>query len=180
MHSITCFTNVFLKEKKGRFQGIPNGFLPRIGGPLSLYCLFATAKWSPLSHLQPAGKMEHRDSGSHFYATWQRAESNELATTGHRWLVKPFVECKSTAENIFDPGAKLFYSLTIYILGCSVGKIPIFRPALKTNTRVNIQRCCWYRRAYKYFKDDIGKSLNHAKVNLLCGYEVKHHVHWLW
>lgn len=55
---------VFWRRKKGRFQGITNGFLPRIQGPFLLYCLFAAVKRSlPPSGLQPVVKMELWDSG---------------------------------------------------------------------------------------------------------------------
>lgn len=111
-------------KKKGRFQGIPNGFLPGIHCSLSLYCVFLrqpsvvlSVSFATWMEDQNIGILQNLPYGFSLLCHLTIARFIEIAFTAYGWLIKPIVSTAEicTTENLFDQDVKaipIVYGLT--------------------------------------------------------------------
>lgn len=182
------------EKKKGRFQGIPNGFLSGIHCSLSLYCAFLqqpsvvlSVSFATWMEDQNMGILQNLPYGFSLLCHLTIARFIEIVFTAYGWLIKHIVICRSTAEicmtkNLCDQDVMaipIVYGLTTWVSAWFMKWLSSWQPWEFLDA--NIHSCYQSQFAYEH----CGLvylyiySPYHASVNWLSGHKVKYHVHWL-
>lgn len=163
MHSIACSVNVFLRKKggvEGRFQGIPDGFLPKISSSLSLYltALFVCDKKNRVSpRFVTGGRGKRFDfpthCGNEILRFWKNLVNgisilccrtiwgfNKVTSIGRRQLVQPFVILQRFTQQKID-WTKVFVWPLCDMMNCFVGKMTPY-VALKHSHKYSLLLSC--------------------------------------